>query len=89
MGRCVCSGTDEAAKAFYLRSDSVRLHGRRGVGFGRRGVAALLACGLGIEPREAWMFHCLSPPLLSDEDTISPADASREDQLYVFYFYLV
>lgn len=54
MGRCVCSGTDEAAKAFYLRADSVQLHGGRGAGFGGRGVAVQLACGLGIEPyREA------------------------------------
>lgn len=41
---------DKAAKAFYLRADSVRLHGHTGEGFGRHSVAVLLACGLGMEP---------------------------------------
>lgn len=32
------------------------------------------------------MFHCLSLPLLSDEDTVSPADALRGPILCVFIF---
>jgi len=85
------SGADEAARGFYLRAHPTRAAARTRRSRARQAQRGCAAC---VGTRHWTLpggFHASlsQPAAVPGEDAASPADAPGEDQLYVFWFYLV